>query len=150
MKSCAGRDQSRRTGFRWIKAVAPLQLLKQSRGQMEAPSFDHPGSDCCSPVEVKAFGAATTRPDGKVSVNATPVRPNPLLGLLIVKVSEVEPLTAMDAAPNDLASVGAVAGFTVRDAVAVLPPPADVTVTELLFTPAVIPVTLSEIVQNPT
>ena len=43
MKSCAGRDQSRRPCFRWIKAV-----LKQSRGQMEAPSFDHPGSDRCS------------------------------------------------------------------------------------------------------
>src|SRR5215471_8995394 len=40
-------------------------------------------------VLLKPLGVATARPDGKLSVNATPVRP-PLLGLLMVKVRVVD------------------------------------------------------------
>src|SRR5215831_17387956 len=42
MKSQDGQAQLRRTGFRWIKACALLEPLQELRGQMEAPSIDHP------------------------------------------------------------------------------------------------------------
>jgi hypothetical protein len=101
-------------------------------------------------VELKAFGVATTTPDGNVSVNATPVRPNPALGLLMVKESADVPPTTMVDGVKDLLSVGAVAAFTERVALAVLPvPPSELTCTELFFAPVVVAVTLTETSQLP-
>ena len=76
---------------------------------------------------VRPFGVETTRPAGRVSVNATPVSEIVVFGLLMVKLSEVLPFTGMEAAPNDLVIVGGVA--TLRFAVAVLPVPPFVEVT---------------------
>ena len=70
---------------------------------------------------------ATTRPEGRVSVNARPVKATPVFGLLIVNVSEVEPFNGTVAAPKTLVIVGGLA--TVRLAVAVLPVPPLVDVT---------------------
>ena len=76
---------------------------------------------------VRPFGVETTRPAGRVSVNAMPVSEIVVFGLLMVKLSEVLPFTGMEAAPNDLVIVGGVATF--RFAVAVLPVPPLVEVT---------------------
>jgi hypothetical protein len=70
---------------------------------------------------------ATTRPAGKLSVKARPVSARLEFGLLTLKVSEVVPFTATDAAPNALAIDGGVA--TDKFAVAVLPVPPLVDVT---------------------
>src|SRR5436190_1516654 len=40
---------------------------------------------------LRPFGVATTSPDGRASTNPTPVNAEPLLGLMMVNVSEVVP-----------------------------------------------------------
>jgi hypothetical protein len=86
---------------------------------------------------------------GSVSLNATPVRSPAAVafGLAIVKVTVVVPFSGMLAAPNAFEIVGG--ATTVIDAFEVLPVPALVEVawTLLFFTPAVVPVTFTEIVQ---
>ena len=76
---------------------------------------------------VKAGGVATTKPAGRVSVKASPVREVVPLGLVMVKVSEVVPLSGMVDAPKALVMVGGAA--TVKLAVAVFPVPPFVEVT---------------------
>jgi hypothetical protein len=99
-------------------------------------------------VPVKPLGVATTRPAGSASLNAIPVSPAVPFGLVMVKVSEVEPLSGMVGAPKALAIVGG--AITVIDALEVFPEPAsvEVFVTLLFFTPAVVPVTLNETTQE--
>lgn len=67
-------------------------------------------------------GVATTRPAGRLSVNATPFRVKLVFVLLRVNVRLVVPFSGMVAAPNALAMVGAL--ITVRFAEDVLPLPA--------------------------
>ena len=86
---------------------------------------------------------------GSVSLKVTPVR-SPLtaaFGLLMVKVTDVVPFSGMLAAPKAFASVAV--ATTVMEAFEVfpVPPSVELTVTELFFTPAVVPVTLTETVQ---
>lgn len=71
------------------------------------------------------FGVeATTSPAGRASVNATPVRDAELAaGFVIVKVSDVEPLTATVDAPNALLIVGGADAFRVAVLLAVPVPP---------------------------
>jgi len=77
---------------------------------------------------VKALGVETTKPAGKVSVNATPVSETVFAaGFVITKLKEVEPFTGTEAAPKDFTMDGGLA--TVRLAVAVLPVPPFVEVT---------------------
>ena len=57
-------------------------------------------------VPASPFGVETTRPAGNVSLKPTPVSAVPALGLVMVKLSEVDPLSAMLDAPNDLAMAG--------------------------------------------
>jgi len=74
------------------------------------------------------FGAdATTRPAGRLSVKAIPVRLRLVFGFWMVNVNEVVPFRGISAAPNTLAIEGGVA--TVKLAVAVLPVPPLVEVT---------------------
>src|SRR5258707_13091697 len=100
-------------------------------------------------VLVSPLGVATTNPAGRLSVNATPVSAMVLAaGLVMVKVSEVEPFSGMLAAPNALVMVGGVA--TVRFAVAVLPvPPLVEETAPLVFVnwPEVVPVIFTTKVQ---
>jgi hypothetical protein len=70
---------------------------------------------------------ATKSPAGRLSVNATPVRPRLAFGLLTLNVSEVVPSSGMLAAPNDFVIEGGAA--TLRLALAVLPVPPLVEVT---------------------
>jgi len=78
-------------------------------------------------VLFKALGVATTRPAGRLSVKAIPVRARLVLGFWMVNVNEVVPFRGISAAPNTLAIEGGVA--TVKLAVAVLPVPPLVEVT---------------------
>jgi len=97
---------------------------------------------------VKPLGVEITKPAGRVSVNATPVIPMVVLPFWMVKVRLVEPFSGMLAAPNAL--VITAGPVTVMEALEVLPVPAsvEVMVTELFFTPAVVPVTLTDTVQD--
>src|SRR5215467_7448751 len=87
--------------------------------------------------------------EGSVSLNATPVR-SPLagvpglFGLLMVKVTVVVPLSGILAAPNALLMVGGATTVTVALAVLPLPPSVELTCTELLLSPAVVPCTFTE------
>lgn len=68
-----------------------------------------------SQVLLRPEGFATTSPDGKLSVSATPVNAVELLGLLMVKVRLVVPLTGTFVASNALVMLGG--ATTVRLAV---------------------------------
>src|SRR6266849_1444009 len=100
-------------------------------------------------LPARPFGAATTRPAGSVSVNATPVRGMVLAGgLAMVKLKLVEPFSGIVTAPNALTIVGGVA--TARFAVAVLPVPPLVELTlpvVLTKLPEAVPVTFTVTVQ---
>ena len=98
-------------------------------------------------VPVRPFGVETTRPAGSVSLKPTPVRATVVLGLVMVKLSEVEPFNGMLAAPKAFAIVGG--ATTVIEALEVLPVPplVDVAWTLLGFTPAVVPCTSTDTVQ---
>jgi hypothetical protein len=79
-------------------------------------------------VLVNPFGVETTKPAGRLSVNAIPVSGIVFTaGFVIVNVKLVEPFKGIVAAPNALVIVGGAA--TVRFAVAVLPVPPFVEVT---------------------
>jgi hypothetical protein len=54
----------------------------------------------------RPLGVETTRPAGKVSVKATPLRLAAAFGLVIVNVSDALPLSGIDAAPNSFVIVG--------------------------------------------
>src|SRR5205085_9596683 len=101
------------------------------------------------PQEPVTFGvAATANPAGRLSVKATPLSALAVLGLVMVKLSEVEPFSGMLAAPNALLMVGDATTVIEAFAVLPLPPSVEVTCTELFFTPAVVPVTFTENVQE--
>jgi hypothetical protein len=96
---------------------------------------------------VNPFGVEITRPAGRVSLKATPVIAVVVLLFWMVKLKLVEPFNGMLAAPKALMMTGG--PVTVIEAFDVLPvpPSVEVTVTELFFTPAVVPCTLTETVQ---
>src|SRR5437762_10007464 len=96
-------------------------------------------------VLLRPFGVATTRPAGKLSVKATPVRATLVFGLVMLHVSDVVPFNGICAAPNALLIDGGEA--TVRFALAVLPVPPLVEVTfpvVLVYCPEAAPVTVTE------
>src|SRR5882724_1290220 len=93
-------------------------------------------------------GLARTKPDGRLSVNATPVRLTVVFWFWIVKVKLVNPPIGCNGAPKTFVIIGGEA--TVRLAEAVLPVPPFVEVTfpvVLFFTPEVVPVTFAISVQ---
>jgi len=85
---------------------------------------------------------------GTVSLNAIPVNAVAAFGLVMVNVKLVVPFSGMLAAPKALLMVGG--ATTVRLALEVLPvpPSVEVTCTLLFFTPAVVPCTSTETVQE--
>jgi len=108
------------------------------------------GDDAVPPQPLLVTEPLVTKPDGRASVNATPVRVRPVFGLVMVNVREVVPFNGIADAPNDLEIVGGNA--TVSVALAVLPVPAfaDVTFPVVLFlTPPVVPVTFTATVHVP-
>jgi hypothetical protein len=120
-------------------SVAPLKL-----------TLDEPATAVIVPAPhapVRPFGVETTRPAGSESLNPTPVSAVVAFGLVTVNERLVVPFSGIDEAPNDFDNAGG--ATTVIDAVAVLPvpPSVELTLTLLFFTPAVVPVTLTENVQ---
>lgn len=63
-----------------------------------------------------ALGVDTTRPAGKGSVKPIPVNAVDALGLAMMKVSEVDPFSAMLAAPNAIPIVGGAVATTAQGA----------------------------------
>jgi len=114
-----------------VAIVPPLRLIEPEPGVAVIVPAPH--------VPVMPFGVETTRPAGRLSVKATPLSATVRFGLVIVKLSEVEPFSGMLAAPNAFAIDGG--ATTVIEAFDVLPVPAvaSLTVTLLFFTPAVVP-----------
>ena len=98
---------------------APLASVPAERLAEVAPA-----AAVAEPPQVlaKPFGEATTKPSGRLSVKAMPVRGMALeTGLVMVKVSEVEPFSGTLVRPKIFAIVGGDA--TERFAEAVLPVP---------------------------
>jgi hypothetical protein len=106
-----------------------VQLALAAKVPAERLMLPDPAVAVAVPPQVlfKALGVATTKPSGKLSVKAIPVRARLVFGLVILKVSEVVPFSGICAAPNALVIAGGVA--TVRLAEAVLPVPPFVEVT---------------------
>lgn len=73
---------------------------------------------------LKPLGVEMIRPAGKVSLKPTPVSPTVVFTLLMVKLSEVEPLSGMLDAANELLIVGG--ATTVMLALEMLPVPPSV------------------------
>src|SRR5260370_14199384 len=85
-------------------------------------------------VLVSPLGVATTSPAGKVSVKATPVSATALApGLVMVKVSEVVPLSGRLAAPNALAIDGGATPLILAEAVPPVPALVHVTFPVVFF-----------------
>src|ERR1700730_4766496 len=106
-----------------------------------------PATAVAVPLQVlaSAFGVATTRPPVNVSVKLTPVIEVEPLGLLIMKVSEVDALITIAPEPNALLIVG---GPTTVTVAVLLTAPAPLCVEEIapvVFTlaPTVVPVTFT-------
>src|SRR5260370_23901469 len=98
------------------------------------------------PPQALAEELATVSPVGSVSVKATPVSGTVLApGLVMVKVSDVVVFSAMVAGLKALAIEGGATTVMEAEAVPPAPPSVEVTVPVVLFwSPAVIPVTLTE------
>jgi len=76
-------------------------------------------------------GVATTKPEGRLSVNAIPLA-ELVFGLLIVKVRLVVPFSGIVAAPNALLMFGGLATVSFAVAVFPVPPLVEVTAPEVL------------------
>src|SRR6266852_9817698 len=102
-------------------------------------------------VLLAPFGLDTTSPEGRLSEKATPLKAVPVLGLVMVNVTLVEPLSGMLVAPNALVMVGG--ATTVRAAVLlVLPAPVSLELIApvvLDLVPAVVPVTFTLMEHDP-
>ena len=138
-----------------VVAVTLTAKEQVAAGAMEAPlrlTTLPPAAAVMRPPSqppAKPLGVETTKPAGSVSLTPTPVNVVAALGLLIVKVRVVDPLSGTDAEPKALLMVGG--ATTVSDALETLPvPPSfEVTWTALFFWPAAVPVTLTVMVQLP-
>jgi hypothetical protein len=87
---------------------------------------------------------ATTRPAGKLSVNASPVAAAPVLGFWMVNVNDVVPLSGMLAAPNAFWIVTGEATLRLAEAVLPVPPLVDVTFPVVfVYWPDAAPVTVT-------
>lgn len=102
--------------FRETAQEAPAARLAPDR-----VTEDDPVAPVAVPPHVllRLFGLATTKPAGKLSVNARPFSVVFWLGLLMAKLRVVVPLSGTVAAPNVLATWGGL--ITVRLAEEVLP-----------------------------
>jgi hypothetical protein len=102
-----------------VARVAPARLtVEEPASAVMAPPPQAP---------VNALGEDTTKPAGRLSVNATPVNATVFAtGLLIVKLNEVEPFNGMLAAPKALMITGGAATVMLAFEVLPLPPSVEV------------------------
>jgi hypothetical protein len=119
----------------FMPAVVPVTLTDTvhdallARVPAERLTLDDAATAVAVPPQVllMPLGVATTKPAGRLSVNARPVNARLAFGFEMLKVSDVVPFSGIVAAPKALVMEGADA--TVRLAVAVLPVPPFVEVT---------------------
>jgi hypothetical protein len=99
---------------------------------------------------VRLLGVETTKPEGSVSVKPIPVSGIALaLGLAIVKLRLVVPLSGILAAPKVLLMVGGATTSMLSEAVRPAPPFVEVTALVVLFcVPALVPFTSTEKLQE--
>ena len=137
-------------------AVVPCTFTERTQKEFDASvapdrlTEPDPATAVAVPPQelLNAFGVATTSPDGRVSVNATPVKLGPLFGLVTMNVSEVVPPSGMLDVPNDLLIVGGPATTNWATAALPVPPLVDVTLLVTLGRlPACVAVTLTVTVQ---
>ena len=95
-------------------------------------------------VVVNPLGVATISPAGRVSIKDNPVSEEAALGLLMLNVNDVVPLSVMLPAPKVLVMLGGLATVTLAVEVFPVPPSVEVTCTLLFFTPDVVPCTFTE------
>src|SRR5262249_6841769 len=100
-------------------------------------------------VPLWPFGVSITRPAGSVSVKPTPVSDCVGLGFVIVKLRVVTPPTGIVEAPKLSLIDGGATTVMLAPAAVLSPPSVELTVIELFFTPAVVPVTFRVIVPLP-
>jgi len=135
-----------------ITFTETVQDAPEARLAPDKVDDDEPLTAVAVPPQVldNPFGVATIKPEGRLSVKATPVSVRFALVLVIVKVRLVLPFSGMVLAPKALLIVGGL--MTVRLAEDVLPVPAAVEsiVTLLFMTPSGEPVTFTAMVQLPT
>jgi len=82
---------------------------------------------------VSPLGVATSKPGGRLSLNATPVRGNEFVdGLVTTNVSEVAPFNGIVSAPNVLLICGGLATVRFADARLPVPPLVEVTAAVVL------------------
>jgi hypothetical protein len=95
-------------------------------------------------VPVTPLGVETSKPAGRLSVNAIPLNGMAALGLLIVKLSIVELFSGTVAAPKLFVIAGGAATLRFAEAVLPVPPFAELTLpVTLVYCPAVAPVTVT-------
>ena len=107
-----------------------LQLALGANEAAESPTLEVPATAVIVPPPQEPdnpFGVVTTRPAGRLSVKPIPVSVVAVLGLVMVKVSEVLALGATVAAPNALTIVGGLATSSVAVAALPVPPLVEVT-----------------------
>src|ERR1035438_9064698 len=130
-----------------VTFTAKVHAALAARVAPAKPTLPEPATAVIVPpphVPLRPFGVLTTSPAGSVSVNATPVTEDPLLGLVMVKLKLVVPFTAMVAAPNAFVMVGEASTVTLAEAVPPVPPSVELIVPVVLFlTPAVVLVTFT-------
>jgi len=130
-----------------------VHVLLGGRVTPASETFPEPATAAAAPPHVFAnpFGVPTTRPAGKASVNATPVRDAVLAaGFATVKVNEVVELSRILGVPKPLLIVGKATTVNVAEAVLPVPPLAELTVPVVLEKmPAAVPFTFTDSVQLP-
>jgi len=134
----------------WLVAVTLTVSVQEPLAATELPvseTLPDPATAVAVPphVLVSPLGVATTRPAGKVSVNATPVSATALAaGLVMVKVRDVNPFSGTVVAPKALAIDGGATTLILAEVVPPAPPSVEVTLPVVLFfVPAEFPVTFT-------
>lgn len=121
-------------------SVPPERLMEEEPAVARIPPLPH--------VPESPLGVATSKPAGSESVKATPDKGEAVFGLVIVKVSEVVPLSEMLEAPKEVASEGGkLVPVPVRPRVCGLFPAPSVTARVALRAPAAPGVNVTVIVQ---
>ncbi len=145
--------------FDLVPAVVPVTFTLMEHEPLDASVpldklmvFEPAVSDTVpTHVVLAPVGLATTKPAGRVSEKATPVRANPEFGFAMLNVKLVVPLSGMLAAPNALLIVGGLATVSVAVLLAApVPPLVELIVPVVLsLAPEVVPFTSTLIVHIP-
>jgi hypothetical protein len=135
-----------------VPVILTVSVQVDDGAMVPPPKFRvvSPGVAFHVPVQVEPIpaGLATCKPGGKLSEKLTPVRGTLLFGLLRVKVSCDRPPNGIVVGRNAMLTVGGAATVIMALAVLPVPPFPELTVTLLVSTPDVVPLTVATTVQE--